>query len=125
VSDGERNICDDKREMVGTLANDIVLAMEERSTLVERAVAQFETDNPGEVEKSLYVASVMVLSAKNAGLPLDDAFIERASSAVHDAWLARNKAHASETEQRPYAELSEEDKDKDRRFVRAILTIIV
>lgn len=96
--------------------------MEERNTLVERAMVQFETDNPVEVEKSLHVAVVMALSAKKAGLPLDEAFIERAASAVHDAWLARNRAHASEAEQRPYVELSEEDKEKDRRFVKAILT---
>lgn len=110
--------------MVGIPANDIVLAMEERHRLVERAMAQFGTDNPVEVEKSLHVSAVMVLSAKNAGLPLDEAFIERAASAVHDAWLARNRAHASEAEQKPYSELSAEDKEKDRRFVRAILSSI-
>jgi|GEM_PF-1549890 len=98
--------------------------MEERNQLVERAMVQFETDNPLEVEKSLYVAAGMVLSVKNAGLPLDEVFIERAASAVHDAWLARNRAHASEAEQKPYNELSEEDKEKDRIFVRRILTVV-
>ncbi len=98
--------------------------MEERNTLVERAMVQFETDNPVEVEKSLHVSAVMVLSAKNAGLPLDCAFIERAASAVHDAWLSRNRAHASEEERKPYKELSEEDKEKERIFVRRILNVV-
>lgn len=97
--------------------------MEERNALVERAMAQFETDNPVEVEKSLHVALVMVLSAKSAGLPLDEAFIERAASAVHDAWLARNRVHASEAEKKPYRDLSEEDKEKDRIYVRRLIEI--
>jgi hypothetical protein len=95
--------------------------MEDRTMLVERAMEGFETDNPQEAEKSFHVAAGMVLSAKSAELPLDAAFIERASEAVHAAWLSRNSAHASEIERKPYSELSEADKEKDRIFVRRIL----
>lgn len=98
--------------------------MEERTALVTKAMEGFVTDNPKEAEASLFVSAGMVLSAQAHGVPLDDVLTERVASAVHDAWLARNHAHASETERLSYGELPEEEKEKDRRFVRAILRII-
>lgn len=48
---------------------------------------------------------------------------ERTASAVHDAWLARNHAHASEIERLPYSQLPEEEKEKDRMLVRALVKV--
>ena len=40
------------------------------------------------------------------------------ASAVHDDWLSRNSEWASDEQKLPYAELSQEEKDKDIAVVR-------
>lgn len=44
--------------------------------------------------------------------------MEAAASYVHDKWLERNGSWAAESQKKPYSELSEEEKEKDRAFVR-------
>lgn len=62
-----------------------------------------------------------VLRAVSDGQPLDAAFVEAASSVAHDSWLSRNSAWAQENQKLPYPQLSEEEKEKDRFFVRAAI----
>lgn len=47
--------------------------------------------------------------------------VERIAVLVHDAWLSRNRSRADSEELRPYAELSEETKEKDRVYARATI----
>lgn len=54
-----------------------------------------------------------IKAAKADGGTLD---IEALSSAVHDGWVKRNK-NAPAEQKKPYADLTDEDKQKDRNFV--------
>lgn len=49
---------------------------------------------------------------------LDDKFVEEASSILHDKWLERNGEWAPESQKKSYAELSEEEKEKDRVIIK-------
>lgn len=60
----------------------------------------------------------LVFQAAKNGRPLDDAFIEEASAQVHDKWLERNGEWAPEELKKPFAELPEKEKEKDRVQVR-------
>jgi hypothetical protein len=53
-----------------------------------------------------------------------DTFLESASSDVHDAWLLRNAATATEEQKLPYAALSEVEKAKDRVVVLNALDVV-
>ena len=64
--------------------------------------------------KASIVAMGAVIAAYHMGKDLNDAFVEKASEQVHIAWLERNKDWAQEDQKVPYAELSEDEKDKDR-----------
>jgi hypothetical protein len=50
-----------------------------------------------------------------------EAFLERAAEAVHDAWIERNRAWAPAEQCVPYAELPENEKEKNRVIVRRAL----
>ena len=63
------------------------------------------------------VAMNEVFSAYEKGVKLDSAFIEQASEKVHIEWLKRNSEWAQENQKLPYAQLIEEEKDKDRLHV--------
>ena len=63
------------------------------------------------------VAMNEVFSAYEKGVKLDRAFIEKASEQVHIEWLVRNSEWAPENQKLPYAQLTEEEKDKDRLHV--------
>lgn len=77
----------------------------------------------GENKISAEVAVGEVEKAIEAGAPLDDAFIETASSILHDKWLERNGGWAPPEQNKPYAELSEEEKEKDRVIIRKAVEI--
>ena len=75
------------------------------------------------------VAVNVVLEAVEQGRPLDDNFIEEASAVVHEKWLERNSwvldpNYGNPDLAKPYAELSEEEKEKDRAQVRKAIEII-
>lgn len=59
-----------------------------------------------------------VLASVDAGEPLDATRIEILAETVHAAWLVRNGDRAPPHQQRPYADLDESDKDRDRLVVR-------
>lgn len=55
--------------------------------------------------------------------PLDEAFIEAASSYVHEKWLERNGAWDPPEQNKPYEELTEDEKEKDRLYVRKAIKL--
>ena len=59
-----------------------------------------------------------VMRARQEGKELGQDFVEQASSVIHDKWLERNGSWAPPEQNKPYSELSEEEKEKDRLFVR-------
>lgn len=76
--------------------------------------SDWQTENKAGAE----VAVDCVLSAVSEGKPLDDPFVEGASATQHEKWLERNGSWATEEQKKRYADLSDEDKQKDRFFVR-------
>lgn len=64
------------------------------------------------------VATDAVLMAVDDGRTFDDAFVEDAAAIVHAKWVERNGSWAAEELKKPYAELPEDEKEKDRVFVR-------
>jgi len=84
-------------------------------------------DLPEDWKKSRWLGSKValdaLLGAVKAGKPLDEKFIERAASIVHEEWLNRNRDIAEDQHKHPYGQLSEDVKEKDRIFVRAAIEI--
>ena len=72
---------------------------------------------------SAEVAVTEVEKAVEAGTPLDESFVEAASSTLHDKWLERNGSWAPAEQNKPYAELSEEEKEKDRVIIRKAVEV--
>lgn len=77
----------------------------------------------GENKISAEVAVNEVEKAREAGQPLDESFVEAASSTLHDKWLERNGSWAPPEQNIPYAELSEEEKEKDRVIIRKAVAL--
>ncbi len=77
----------------------------------------------GENKISAEIAVTEVEKAIEAGTPLDESFIETASSTLHDKWLERNGSWAPAEQNKPYAELSEEEKEKDRVIIRKAIEV--
>ena len=55
---------------------------------------------------------------------LDDAYIETASSYLHDAFINRRKGDVPKEQNIPYSELSEELKELDRNIIRKAIEIL-
>jgi hypothetical protein len=75
-------------------------------------------ENQKEKEISEQIAKDAVVAAMASETPLDEKFIEESAKVIHRKWLQRNKDHARAMDLLPYAQLSEEEKEKDRIFVR-------
>lgn len=67
---------------------------------------------------SAEIAPGEVKEAINAGTPLDELFIEAASSALHEKWLERNSSFATQDQKKSFDELPEREKEKDRIIIR-------
>lgn len=81
-------------------------------------------DWKGENKASAEVAMALIHEANSRGDMFDtDIFIEEASDKIHDAWLQRNGSWAPPEQNKPYAELSEDEKEKDRAIVRKAIEI--
>ncbi len=109
--------------------------------MVERVAHRAHVLRYGEVSVSAFDSSIMIFSPSeeeraSARSALCEAarshdgdketietFVERIAASVHDAWLSRNHSHADQEERRPYAELSEKTKEKDRVYARAALEV--
>lgn len=80
-------------------------------------------DWKGENRAAAEVAMSEVFKAVESGRELDDEFVEEASAVVHDKWLERNGEWAPDEQKKPYEELSEDEKEKDRAQVRKAIKI--
>ena len=81
-------------------------------------------DWKGENKASAEVAMNSIYKADMRGDMYDtDSFIEDVSDKIHQAWLDRNGSWAPPEQNKPYAELSEEEKEKDRVIVRKAVEI--
>lgn len=74
------------------------------------------------------VAMNEVLKAIEKGVNIDEDFIEAASSMVHEKWLERNswvfdENYGNKELAKPYLELPEEEKEKDRAQIRKAVEI--
>lgn len=74
------------------------------------------------------VAVGEVLAAQESGTELNDEFIEKASATVHERWLERNQwvldpNYGNPDQAKPYADLSEAEKEKDRAQIRKAIEV--
>ncbi len=90
----------------------------EEVDIANTSFIELPEDWQGENRVAAGVAMNEVFSATESGRVLDDTFIEEASSTIHDKWLERNGEWAPEEQKKPFGELSEEEKEKDRAQVR-------
>ena len=97
------------------------------ATEVDIANTSYEdlpSDWQAENKASASVAITEVEAAIRDGRELDDAFIEEASSTLHDKWLERNGSWAPPEQNKPYADLTEEEKEKDRVIIRKAIEAV-
>ncbi|MFA6273897.1 MAG: hypothetical protein WC662_01940 [Candidatus Paceibacterota bacterium] len=80
-------------------------------------------DWKGENKISADIAMDEIFKAKAEGDIFDRDFIEYTSAIIHTKWLERNSGWASEEQKKPYSDLSEEEKEKDRAIVRKAIEV--
>jgi len=80
-------------------------------------------DWQAESKASAKAAITEVEKAMEKGLDMDDKFLESTSSVIHGKWLERNGALAPAGQKKPYQELSEEEKEKDRGIIKQAIEI--
>lgn len=91
--------------------------------IANTSFADLPSDWQGENRAAAEVAMNEVFAAVESGGLLDAAFIEKASASVHEKWLERNGSWAPAEQKKPFAELSEEEKEKDRAQVKKAIEI--
>ncbi len=69
-------------------------------------------------QQSIAAARGVLIQAVEDGVGIDDAIMERAAEAVHTAWLARHHHPDRAEDLRPYSDLTDGEKEKDREFAR-------
>lgn len=79
---------------------------------------ELPSDWQGENKLGAEVAVDAVLEATQSGRKLDENFVEEAATTAHVKWVERNGSWCAEELKKPYAELPEDEKEKDRFFVR-------
>ncbi len=84
---------------------------------------ELPSDWQAENKASAEVAVSEVEKVIKAGTPPDESFIEFASSILHDKWLERNGSWAPPEQSKPYSELTEEEKEKDRVIIRRTIAV--
>ncbi|TAN58365.1 hypothetical protein EPN15_01385 [Patescibacteria group bacterium] len=82
------------------------------------------SDWQAENKASAEVAITEVEAAIRDGRELDNAFIKEVSSTLHDKWLERNGRWAPPEQNKPYAELTDEEKEKDRVIIRKAIEAV-
>jgi len=94
---------------------------------VDIANTSFENlPNDWQVENraSAEVAVSLIYKAKINKKAIDSAFVEEASSVVHDKWLERNSSWAPAEQKVSYSELPEAEKEKDRAIIRKGVDVV-
>lgn len=83
---------------------------------------------PGEWQKEIIasakIALYLVRVAQEQQAQVDDVFIEYVSSVVHEEWVKRNGAAVEEGLRVAYVDLPEEEKEKDRHYVRTAIDLL-
>lgn len=80
--------------------------------------AELPSDWQAENKAGAECAVDLVLAALEQRRALDTSFLEEASTTQHARWLERNSSWAPASQQLPYGQLTEDEKEKDRFFVR-------
>ena len=91
--------------------------------IANTSFAELPSDWQGENRAAAEVAMGELFRQVEAGGLLDDSFVEQAAAAVHDKWLERNASWAPAEQNKPFGELSEEEKEKDRVQVRKAIEL--
>ncbi len=79
---------------------------------------ELPSDWQGENKLGAEVAVDSVLEAVQSGRELDETFVEKAAALAHTKWVERNESWCAKELKKPYSELPEDEKEKDRFFVR-------
>ncbi|HSA08274.1 MAG TPA: hypothetical protein P5099_02800 [Candidatus Moranbacteria bacterium] len=85
--------------------------------------ANLPEDWKGENKISAEVAMDEICKAIENGQELNSDFIEKASEIMHIKWFERNVSWAPAEQNKPYAELSEGEKEKDRLIMKKAIEI--
>ena len=88
------------------------------NTDYEKLDPHWQEDN----KTSAGVALDLIYEAKTNNEELDNDFIEEASSKIHDAWMERTTG-APDEQKKPYTELSEKEKERDRAIINKAIQI--
>jgi len=91
--------------------------------IANTSFADLPSDWQGENRAAAEVAMGELFKQVESGGLLDDTFIEQAATAVHNKWLERNGSWAPPEQNKPFGELSEEEKEKDRVQVRKAIEL--
>lgn len=91
--------------------------------IANKTYAELPIDWQGENKSSAEVAISEVWKAQLDNKKLDEDFVEQSSSVIHGKWIERSGKQDPEDQQKPYVELSEEEKEKDRVIVRKAIEI--
>ena len=78
-------------------------------------------DQDTERQLSMDAARPILVETLEDGLAISDEVIERAANAVHVAWLERHPHPNNPLDLRPYSDLDDTEKGKDRQFVRMVI----
>lgn len=95
----------------------------EEVDIANTSFAELPSDWQGENRAAAEVAMNEVFRATEGGQNLDETFVDEASANVHDKWLERNGEWAPAEQNKPFGELTEEEKEKDRAQVRKAIEI--
>ena len=89
------------------------------NTPYEKLPSDWQIENKASAEAAI----IEVEKAIKGGVALDESFVESASSTLHDKWLERNGNWAPPEQNKPYSELTEEEKEKDRVIIRQAIEV--
>ena len=93
---------------------------------VDLSSTSFE-DLPVDWQKENRLAAQVVLDeifrAVVSGQKLDEKFVEKASAVIHEKWLAREMNQAQTKQKELFADLTEEEKEKDRVQIRKAIEL--
>lgn len=106
-----RTLAPEDREWLRNASADVVRATSSEVDLLQLAFRRLPPSIIAEVRAAAADASAMVLA-------MPDAPLEELARRVHAAWTMRNGKRAEAALLRPYDELVEEEKEKDRIVVR-------
>ncbi len=91
--------------------------------IANTSYSELPSEWQAENKASAEIAMDEVLKAVEGNVSLDDSFVEQVADVLHQGWVKRNESWAAEELKKPYAELPETEKEKDRYFVRRAIQV--